>query len=62
MNNKMILGLMFVMLGNFMLILTLAISLPTTAWLVLIGLSILFNLTGMVMLLRFIKKGKNSRG
>ncbi|MBY6269825.1 hypothetical protein P9760_15000 [Parageobacillus thermoglucosidasius] len=58
-NNKNI-GLVFVSLGFIFLMLSLTLTLPTFLWGVLLGISIISNITGTALLIRFIKTPQNS--
>ena len=57
----MSLGLTFVAAGLTFLLLSLAVSLPTTLWAVSLGASIILNFTGTAILMQFIKTTKESR-
>lgn len=54
MNNKNI-GFVFVLLGFVFLMLSLTLTSPTPIWSVLIGISIISNIIGTAILIRFIK-------
>jgi hypothetical protein len=58
-NNKNI-GFVFVSLGLVFLMLSLTLTLPTPIWSVLIGISIISNITGTAILMRFIKNSQKS--
>jgi hypothetical protein len=58
-NNKNI-GFVFVSLGFVFLMLSLTLTLPTPIWSVLLGISIISNITGTAILMRFIKNSQKS--
>jgi hypothetical protein len=58
-NNKNI-GFVFVSLGLVFLMLSLTLALPAPIWSVLLGISIISNITGTAILMRFIKTSQKS--
>ncbi|WP_242220029.1 hypothetical protein [Bacillus cereus group sp. BfR-BA-01380] len=53
--NNMPLGLTFISIGILFLLLSITLSLPTALWAVLLSTSIILNISGTVILMRFIK-------
>ena len=51
-------GLVFVTVGFIFLMLSLTLTLPTPIWSVLLGISIISNMTGTAILVRFIKQSQ----
>ncbi|SFJ59212.1 MULTISPECIES: hypothetical protein [unclassified Bacillus (in: firmicutes)] len=53
--NNMPLGLTFISVGILFLLLSITLSLPIALWAVLLSTSIILNISGTVILMRFIK-------
>lgn len=58
--NKMVMGLIFVLVGGAFLMLSLTVSMPTVLWAVSLGTSIILNIAGTTILMQYIKRTKES--
>ncbi|ANB59137.1 putative membrane protein [Anoxybacillus sp. B7M1] len=58
--SKLLQGLICVLMGFIFFMLSLTLSMPTILWSVLLGASIIMNMAGTAILLRYMKKTKES--
>ncbi|KGP72846.1 hypothetical protein [Pontibacillus yanchengensis] len=58
--NKMVLGLLFVIIGIVFLMILLTQSLPIFGWIILLVVSVIANISGTTILIRYIQNNQQN--